>query len=158
MSLQQAGRRTASRSSRTGNRYPSSFYPKSHSGSVAEPLFIIDRNSELGRPSKSVAQSGSSLQRSPFRRAIESSDRRTFGVCLNNHRFWETANCILVKIGEDRDPLDTANSSDFPITQFADLLNSSIVIHKLQHLGSRWARVMRLTSIASGASQARKDW
>lgn len=75
---------------------------------------------------------------------------------LNNHRFWETANCILVEMGE------AATRSTRRFIRFSDnticrSINSSIVIHTLQHLGSRSARVMRLTSIASGASQARKD-
>ena len=86
------------------------FYPESHGGSVAGPLTVIDADPDggaaleidcaaLGSGAYSVPRS---VERLGFRTdadfilAIE-----TGGMFqrLNNHRFWKTANCILVEMG-----------------------------------------------------------
>ncbi len=86
------------------------FYPEAHGGSVAGRLTVIDRDSETGESIEidcSRLGSGAysiphSVERLSFRTearfilAIE-----TGGVFqrLNKHRFWESANCIIVEMG-----------------------------------------------------------
>jgi DNA topoisomerase-6 subunit A len=86
------------------------FYPESHGGSVAGPLTVIDRNSATGEPIEiDCANLGSGAYSIP--RSVEHFGFRTdakFVLAietggmfqrLNNHRFWETARCIIVEMG-----------------------------------------------------------
>jgi DNA topoisomerase-6 subunit A len=84
------------------------FYPEEHGGSVAGELVVIDRDSETGAPiridctnfgsgSYSIPHSVEHLKfetDAAFILAIE-----TGGMFqrLNNHKYWKTANCILVE-------------------------------------------------------------
>jgi len=86
------------------------FYPESHGGAVAGPLTVIDRDpsaggaieidcTALGSGAYSIPHSVEHLgfrTDAAFILAIE-----TGGMFqrLNNHRFWRTANCILVELG-----------------------------------------------------------
>jgi len=86
------------------------FYPESHGGSVAGRLTVIDQNSATGRPIEiDCANLGSgaySIPRSVEHLSFKTDARfilaiETGGMFqrLNNHRFWETANCIIVEMG-----------------------------------------------------------
>jgi DNA topoisomerase-6 subunit A len=84
------------------------YYPEEHGGSVAGNLVVIDRDAETGREieidctgfgsgSYSIPHSVEHLRfetKAKFILAIE-----TGGMFqrLNNHKFWKTANCILVE-------------------------------------------------------------
>ena len=84
------------------------YYPEEHGGSVAGNLIVLDIDSETGRPleidctgfgsgSYSIPHSVEHLgfkTEAKFILAIE-----TGGMFqrLNNHKFWKTANCILVE-------------------------------------------------------------
>src|SRR3974390_2642493 len=86
------------------------FYPESHGGSVAGRLTIIDQNAmtgqlievdcaNLGSGAYSIPRSAEHLRfrtDAQFVLAIE-----TGGMFqrLNNHRFWEAAQCIIVEMG-----------------------------------------------------------
>lgn len=86
------------------------FYPEAHGGAVAGPLTVIDTDpqsgavvevdcSGLGSGAYSVPRSVEHLgfrTQAAFILAIE-----TGGMFqrLNNHRFWQQANCILVELG-----------------------------------------------------------
>jgi DNA topoisomerase-6 subunit A len=86
------------------------FYPESHGGSVAGRLTVIDRNpatgaavevdcGNLGSGAYSIPRSVEHLSfrtDAQFVLAIE-----TGGMFqrLNNHRFWESARCIIVEMG-----------------------------------------------------------
>jgi len=86
------------------------FYPESHGGSVAGRLTVVDRNplsgatveidcANLGSGAYSIPRSVEHLSfrtDAQFVLAIE-----TGGMFqrLNNHRFWETARCIIVEMG-----------------------------------------------------------
>lgn len=86
------------------------FYPEAHGGAVAGPLTVIDTDpqsgavvevdcSRLGSGAYSVPRSVEHLgfrTQAQFILAIE-----TGGMFqrLNNHRFWQQANCILVELG-----------------------------------------------------------
>lgn len=86
------------------------FYPEAHGGAVAGPLTVIDTDpqsgtvvevdcSRLGSGAYSVPRSVEHLgfrTQAAFILAIE-----TGGMFqrLNNHRFWQQANCILVELG-----------------------------------------------------------
>jgi DNA topoisomerase-6 subunit A len=86
------------------------FYPESHGGSVAGRLTVIDRNLATGEPIEiDCANLGSGAYSIP--RSVEHLSFRTdarFVLAietggmfqrLNNHRFWETARCIIVELG-----------------------------------------------------------
>ena len=86
------------------------FYPESHGGSVAGQLTVVDRNTATGSPIEiDCANLGSGAYSIP--RSVEHLSFRTdarFVLAietggmfqrLNNHRFWETANCIIVEMG-----------------------------------------------------------
>ncbi len=86
------------------------FYPESHGGSVAGRLTVIDRNTATGLPIEiDCANLGSgaySIPRSVEHLSFRTDARfilaiETGGMFqrLNNHRFWETANCIIVEMG-----------------------------------------------------------
>ncbi len=86
------------------------FYPEEHGGSVAGRLTVIDRNPATGETAEVDCTSlGSGAYSIP--RSVEHLDFRTdarFVLAietggmfqrLNNHRFWETADCIIVEMG-----------------------------------------------------------
>ncbi|HCQ65500.1 MAG TPA: DNA topoisomerase VI [Rhodobacteraceae bacterium] len=86
------------------------FYPESHGGSVAGRLTVIDRNPATGDEIEiDCTGLGSGAYAIP--RSVEQLDFRTdarFVLAietggmfqrLNNHRFWDTSNCILVEMG-----------------------------------------------------------
>lgn len=86
------------------------FYPESHGGSVAGRLTVIDRNPVTGATVEvDCANLGSGAYSIP--RSVEQLSFRTdakFVLAietggmfqrLNNHRFWETARCIIVEMG-----------------------------------------------------------
>lgn len=86
------------------------FYPEEHGGSVAGRLTVIDRNPATGKTAEVDCTSlGSGAYSIP--RSVEHLDFRTdarFVLAietggmfqrLNNHRFWETADCIIVEMG-----------------------------------------------------------
>ena len=86
------------------------FYPESHGGSVAGRLTVIDRNQATGETVEiDCANLGSGAYSIP--RSVEHLSFRTdarFVLAietggmfqrLNNHRFWETARCIIVDMG-----------------------------------------------------------
>jgi DNA topoisomerase VI subunit A len=86
------------------------FYPESHGGSVAGRLTVVDRNPTTGETIEiDCARLGSGAYSIP--RSVEHLSFRTdarFVLAietggmfqrLNNHRFWETARCIIVEMG-----------------------------------------------------------
>jgi DNA topoisomerase VI subunit A len=86
------------------------FYPEAHGGSVAGQLTVIDRNPATGETVEvDCARLGSGAYSIP--RSVEHLTFRTearFVLAietggmfqrLNNHRFWETARCIIVEMG-----------------------------------------------------------
>jgi DNA topoisomerase VI subunit A len=86
------------------------FYPESHGGSVAGRLVVVDRNPTTGDPVEiDCANLGSGAYSIPH--SVEHLNFRTdarFVLAietggmfqrLNNHRFWETARCIIVEMG-----------------------------------------------------------
>ncbi len=86
------------------------FYPESHGGAVAGRLTVVDRNPVTGEAIEiDCAALGSGAYSIP--RAAEHLDFRTeahFVLAietggmfqrLNNHRFWDSANCIIVEMG-----------------------------------------------------------
>jgi len=86
------------------------FYPESHGGSVAGRLTVVDRNPATGAVVEvDCANLGSGAYSIP--RSVEHLSFRTdaqFVLAietggmfqrLNNHRFWETARCIIVEMG-----------------------------------------------------------
>ena len=86
------------------------FYPESHGGSVAGRLTVVDRNPATGEAIEiDCANMGSGAYSIP--RSVEHLSFRTdarFVLAietggmfqrLNNHRFWETAHCIIVEMG-----------------------------------------------------------
>lgn len=86
------------------------FYPETHGGAVAGGLTVIDRNPATGGLIEiDCAGLGSGAYSIP--RSVEHLDFRseahfvlaieTGGMFqrLNNHRFWDTANCIIVEMG-----------------------------------------------------------
>jgi len=86
------------------------YYPEEHGGSVAGNLTVVDRDTETGQPvridctafgtgSYSIPHSVEHLEfetKAKFVLVIE-----TGGMFqrLNNHKFWKTAQCILVEMG-----------------------------------------------------------
>ena len=86
------------------------FYPEAHGGSVAGRLTVVDRHPATGHVVEvDCANLGSGAYSIP--RSVEHLDFRTdakFVLAietggmfqrLNNHRFWERANCIIVEMG-----------------------------------------------------------
>jgi DNA topoisomerase-6 subunit A len=86
------------------------FYPEAHGGSVAGRLIVVDRNPATEQPIEiNCANLGSGAYTIP--RSVEHLNFRTdarFVLAietggmfqrLNNHRFWETASCIIVEMG-----------------------------------------------------------
>jgi DNA topoisomerase-6 subunit A len=86
------------------------FYPETHGGSVAGRLSVIDRDPATGATIEvDCANLGSgaySIPRSVEHLSFRSEARFVLAIetggmfqRLNNHRFWDTANCIIVEMG-----------------------------------------------------------
>jgi DNA topoisomerase-6 subunit A len=86
------------------------FYPESHGGSVAGRLTVIDRNpatgapieidcSNLGSGAYSIPRSAEHLQFRTDARFVLAIETGGMFQRLNNHRFWDTEQCILVEMG-----------------------------------------------------------
>jgi len=83
------------------------FYPETHGGSVAGALVVIDRNPETGETIE-IDCSGLGSGAYSIPRSVEHLEFRTnadFVLAietggmfqrLNNHRFWKSANCVLI--------------------------------------------------------------
>jgi DNA topoisomerase-6 subunit A len=86
------------------------FYPELHGGSVAGALTVIDQHPATGEPIEiDCANLGSgaysiphSVEHLSFRtdaRFVLAIETGGMFQRLNNHRFWETADCIIVEMG-----------------------------------------------------------
>lgn len=86
------------------------FYPEAHGGSVAGRLTVIDRNSatgeaveidctRLGSGAYSIPHSVEHLSFRTDARFVLAIETGGMFQRLNNHRFWETAGCIIVEMG-----------------------------------------------------------
>ena len=86
------------------------FYPESHGGSVAGRLTVIDRNqatgeiveidcANLGSGAYSIPRSVEHLNFRTDARFVLAIETGGMFQRLNNHRFWETARCIIVDMG-----------------------------------------------------------
>jgi len=86
------------------------FYPETHGGSVAGRLTVIDRNpatgglievdcANLGSGAYSIPRSVEHLSFRSQARFILAIETGGMFQRLNNHRFWDTANCIIVEMG-----------------------------------------------------------
>jgi DNA topoisomerase-6 subunit A len=86
------------------------FYPESHGGSVAGRLTVVDTNPATGQPIEvdcgNLGSGAYSIPRSVEHLTFRTDARfilaiETGGMFqrLNNHRFWETANCVVVEMG-----------------------------------------------------------
>jgi DNA topoisomerase-6 subunit A len=86
------------------------FYPESHGGSVAGRLTVVDRNAATGAAVEvdctNLGSGAYSIPRSVEHLAFRTDARfilaiETGGMFqrLNNHRFWDTARCIIVEMG-----------------------------------------------------------
>lgn len=86
------------------------FYPESHGGSVAGRLIVVDRNpataeaieidcANLGSGAYSIPRSVEHLSFRTDARFVLAIETGGMFQRLNNHRFWETARCIIVEMG-----------------------------------------------------------
>jgi len=86
------------------------FYPESHGGAVAGRLTVVDRNpatgqaieidcANLGSGAYSIPRSAEHLGFRTDARFVLAIETGGMFQRLNNHRFWETARCILVEMG-----------------------------------------------------------
>ncbi len=86
------------------------FYPESHGGSVAGKLTVVDKNpatdaaveidcANLGSGAYSIPRSVEQLSFRTDARFILAIETGGMFQRLNNHRFWERANCIIVEMG-----------------------------------------------------------
>jgi len=86
------------------------FYPETHGGSVAGRLTVIDRNpatgetievdcANLGSGAYSIPRSAEHLSFRTEARFVLAIETGGMFQRLNNHRFWETMNCIIVEMG-----------------------------------------------------------
>jgi DNA topoisomerase-6 subunit A len=86
------------------------FYPETHGGSVAGRLTVIDRNpatgesievdcGNLGSGAYSIPRSGEHLHFRSEARFVLAIETGGMFQRLNNHRFWDTANCVIVEMG-----------------------------------------------------------
>ena len=86
------------------------FYPESHGGAVAGGLTVIDRNpatgdlievdcANLGSGAYSIPRSVEHLDFRSEARFVLAIETGGMFQRLNNHRFWDTANCIIVEMG-----------------------------------------------------------
>jgi len=86
------------------------FYPESHGGSIAGRLIVIDQQpatgesieidcANLGSGAYSIPHSVEHLSFRTDARFVLAIETGGMFQRLNNHRFWETANCIIVEMG-----------------------------------------------------------
>jgi DNA topoisomerase-6 subunit A len=86
------------------------FYPETHGGAVAGRLTVIDRNpvtgdlievdcANLGSGAYSIPRSVEHLSFRSEARFVLAIETGGMFQRLNNHRFWDTANCIIVEMG-----------------------------------------------------------
>ena len=86
------------------------FHPEAHGGSVAGRLTVVDRNpatgetveidcARLGSGAYSIPRSVEHLSFRTEARFILAIETGGMFQRLNNHRFWETANCIVIEMG-----------------------------------------------------------
>lgn len=86
------------------------FYPETHGGSVAGRLVVIDRNavtgeavevdcSNLGSGAYTIPRSAEHLSFRTDARFVLAIETGGMFQRLNNHRFWETAHCVIVEMG-----------------------------------------------------------
>lgn len=86
------------------------FYPESHGGSVAGRLTVVDRNpatgevieidcANLGSGAYSIPRSVEYLSFRTAARFVLAIETGGMFQRLNNHRFWDSARCILVEMG-----------------------------------------------------------
>lgn len=86
------------------------FYPEAHGGSVAGQLTVIDRNpateetvevdcARLGSGAYSIPHSVEHLTFRTDAKFVLAIETGGMFQRLNNHRFWETARCIIVEMG-----------------------------------------------------------
>jgi DNA topoisomerase-6 subunit A len=110
------------------------FYPESHGGLVAGRLTVVDRNpatgaaieidcTNLGSGAYSIPRSVEHLNFRTHARFVLAIETGGMFQRLNNHRFWETARCIIVEMGGGSDAYDPAfHSPSFGRPEFARLL------------------------------------
>jgi DNA topoisomerase VI subunit A len=86
------------------------FYPETHGGAVAGRLTVIDRNpatgelievdcGNLGSGAYSIPRSVEHLDFRSGARFVLAIETGGMFQRLNNHRFWDSANCIIVEMG-----------------------------------------------------------
>ena len=86
------------------------FYPESHGGSVAGRLVVVDKNpatggtieidcTNLGSGAYSIPRSVEHLSFRTDARFVLAIETGGMFQRLNNHRFWKTAQCIIVEMG-----------------------------------------------------------
>jgi len=86
------------------------FYPETHGGSVAGRLTVIDRNpatgesievdcANLGSGAYSIPRSAEHLNFRTEARFVLAIETGGMFQRLNNHRFWDSMNCIIVEMG-----------------------------------------------------------
>jgi len=86
------------------------FYPETHGGSVAGRLTVIDKNpttgeaievdcANLGSGAYSIPRSVEHLSFRTGARFVLAIETGGMFQRLNNHRFWDAANCIIVEMG-----------------------------------------------------------
>ena len=86
------------------------FYPETHGGAVAGRLTVIDKNpatgatieidcGNLGSGAYSIPRSVEHLDFRSEARFVLAIETGGMFQRLNNHRFWESANCIIVEMG-----------------------------------------------------------
>ena len=91
------------------NREQLRFYPEEHGGSVSGPLTVIDRDStgqvseidcsNFGSGAYSIPSSVEGLEFATTAKFVLMIETAGMFQRLQSHRFWETANCILVSMG-----------------------------------------------------------
>jgi DNA topoisomerase-6 subunit A len=86
------------------------FYPESHGGAVAGRLTVVDRNpatggtveidcANLGSGAYSIPRAAEHLSFRTDARFVLAIETGGMFQRLNNHRFWDTARCIIVEMG-----------------------------------------------------------
>ncbi len=86
------------------------FYPESHGGSVAGRLTVVDRNPVTGRAIEvdctNLGSGAYSIPRSVEHLSFRTNARFVLAIetggmfqRLNNHRFWDSSQCIIVEMG-----------------------------------------------------------
>jgi DNA topoisomerase-6 subunit A len=91
------------------NREQLRFYPEEHGGSVSGPLTVVDRDStgqvseidcaNFGSGAYSIPSSVEELEFATSAKFVLMIETAGMFQRLQSHRFWETANCILVSMG-----------------------------------------------------------